>query len=548
MFRVFTLIRLLATTAALVCVFSTPAWAHAVLVDTEPADGSQLHDSPGVIRLVFDEPVEVPLGAVRVFDSSGVRVDRGDVGHGSGPEEVRVGVPELPTGAYLVTWRAVSADSHPVSGAFLFQVGHGSDVVDETLIEALLGGTREVPFAFAGLLLRWLTYGGGLIAAGGVVFGWVVTRRSVPQVVALVRWAALVGVAGSLLQIPVFAAEATGLGWSALLSAPAMRAALTSSLALAALVRVAALTWIAATVQKPSHWWPAAGVPGVVVAELATGHTRTSQPVWLVMGADAVHVLFVAVWIGGLAALALAMRAARDNDEVIWGARLVGRFSAMATWSMLGVSAGGLALAWALVRTPQALISTTYGWTLVAKTALVALVLVVAVYNNRVLVPAITRSHQGPAPESAWRRLRRTVRVELVGLVVVVGITAVLVNVQPAAEAAGVSGPYSTHVPFGDLELNLVVDPNRAGSNEVHLFIRNPGGFSALVTEPVEIEFRLPDREIGPITRTPELAGIGHYLHVGPELAIPGEWEITVRQRVDEFEEVTAEVAVTVSR
>jgi copper transport protein len=131
---------------------------------------------------------------------------------------------------------------------------------------------------------------------------------------------------------------------------------------------------------------------------------------------------------------------------------------------------------------------------------------------------------------------------------VVIGVTALLVNLQPAAEAAGVSGPYSTYVPFGEGLLNLVIDPNRAGVNEIHLYVLTAGGLPALVSGEATIEFRMPEQDIGPILRPLQVAGPGHYIHVGPELAIPGEWVITVRQRISEFEEVTADMAVTVNR
>jgi copper transport protein len=152
-----------------------------------------------------------------------------------------------------------------------------------------------------------------------------------------------------------------------------------------------------------------------------------------------------------------------------------------------------------------------------------------------------------PSAGTAWRRLSRTIRIEQAGLVVVIGVTALLVNLQPAAEAAGVSGPYSTYVPFGEGQLNLVIDPNRAGVNEMHLYVLTAGGLPALVSGEATIEFRMPDQDIGPILRPLQVAGPGHYIHVGPELAIPGEWVITVRQRISEFEEVTADTAVTVN-
>jgi copper transport protein len=204
----------------------------------------------------------------------------------------------------------------------------------------------------------------------------------------------------------------------------------------------------------------------------------------------------------------------------------------------------GLSLAWIHVGAVRALTSTTYGWTLVVKSAAVAVVLGSAAYNHRVLVPSIV-SDSG---EGAWERLRKTVRFELVGLAVVVAVTALLVNLQPAGEAAGVSGPFSTYVPFGEFQLNVVVDPNRAGTNELHLYVLTPGGLPALVTGEADIEFRMPADDIGPISRSLQLAGPGHYLHVGSELAIPGEWVITVRQRLSQFDEDSVDVTVTVNR
>src|SRR5690606_17314023 len=104
-------------------VVAVPASAHATLVRTEPSDGSRLEQSPGRVTLIFDEPVVVNPMAVRVYNSSGGRVDRGQVEHGASTTEVQAALSDLPDGAYVVTWQVVSADGHPINGAFLFEVG-----------------------------------------------------------------------------------------------------------------------------------------------------------------------------------------------------------------------------------------------------------------------------------------------------------------------------------------------------------------------------------------------------------------------------------------
>lgn len=532
---------------------AAPAWGHAVLVGTDPSDGAQLDQPPTVVELGFNETVEVPVGGVRVFDSTGQRVDLGDAGSGGSPNQARVTLGDLSDGIYVVTWRVVSADSHPVRGAFLFQVGEGAQV-DETLLEALLGEGEQPGYAAAAWLLRVVTYGGALVAVGAVIFMLIVARALVPSALRLIRIAAVVAIGGSVLQIPVLAVEATGLGLSALTSAEALGDAFTSSLAAASLIRSASLVVLVLALGRGMRGWAGWGAAGVVVSGLVTGHTRTIEPAWLMMSADALHVTAAAAWVGGLVALVMVLRSASHPEDMEQGAAMVRRFSAMALWFVVALAVGGLAMASVTVGAPRAVTSTAYGWTLVAKTSLVVLILGMAAYNNRVLVPAVTRDNPSPGGgvalgtrQVAWLRLRRTVGFELVGLTLVVAVTAALVNVQPAALAAGVSGPYATTVAFGEMQLDVVVDPNRAGQNEVHLFVLTPGGLPALVTGEASIEFYMPAEDIGPIIRPLQVAGPAHFLYIGPELAIPGEWVVTVRSRLSQFDEVSVDIPVVVN-
>lgn len=109
-------------------------------------------------------------------------------------------------------------------------------------------------------------------------------------------------------------------------------------------------------------------------------------------------------------------------------------------------------------------------------------------------------------------------RWEIGGLVVVVVlVTAVLVNLQPAREAAGVTGVFSIHEQIADgTHVNLVVDPNRAGANQIHLYLLTETGRPADLAEAVTFELSKPDADIGPLTRTPEVAGPGHWILTGP--------------------------------
>lgn len=123
-----------------------------------------------------------------------------------------------------------------------------------------------------------------------------------------------------------------------------------------------------------------------------------------------------------------------------------------------------------------------------------------------------------------------------------------LVALQPAAEAAGVTGAYSENVQFESIgQMTFTVDPNRAGRNEIHLYLLGDTGRPVDVAESVSLRLSQPDLDIGPIERDAILAGPGHYLLAGPELSVPGRWEITVDVALNRFDVVSTTVDVTVN-
>lgn len=96
-----------------------PAAAHAYLVDSDPAAEAVLPAAPERVTLEFSEPVRLVPDGIRVLGPDGQRVDR------EAPE-VRDGVVtvplpgDVPQGTFLVSYRVISADGHPVSGALTY--------------------------------------------------------------------------------------------------------------------------------------------------------------------------------------------------------------------------------------------------------------------------------------------------------------------------------------------------------------------------------------------------------------------------------------------
>ncbi|CAM5383874.1 Copper resistance protein CopC/CopD OS=Streptomyces tendae OX=1932 GN=F3L20_31300 PE=4 SV=1 [Streptomyces tendae] len=125
--RVRTLVLLILAVAGALLAGAAPASAHAALTGSDPAQGAVVDTAPAQISLTFSEPIAVGDDSVRVLDPKGERVDKGDPANLSGTTySVRL-LSGLPDGTYTVAYQVVSADSHPVAGAYTFSIGAPSE-------------------------------------------------------------------------------------------------------------------------------------------------------------------------------------------------------------------------------------------------------------------------------------------------------------------------------------------------------------------------------------------------------------------------------------
>ena len=148
-------------------VLAPVASAHDELVSTSPQDGSSLA-APGQVVLRFTNDL-LPIGnRVRVEGPAGPASNPS--AKASGPTLTASLDPDLPAGAYRVTWRAVSADGHPLSGTFGF-----------TLTQPTTASTTSQPTAAAPSVPSRASRSGELIlslaALGALVAGLVVAVR-----------------------------------------------------------------------------------------------------------------------------------------------------------------------------------------------------------------------------------------------------------------------------------------------------------------------------------------------------------------------------------
>ncbi|WP_432144164.1 copper resistance protein CopC [Streptomyces sp. bgisy084] len=408
---------------------AAPASAHAALTGSTPAQGSVADRAPEQVTLTFSEGVAMGDDSIRVLDPQGKRVDDEKLRNLSSNRVVKygAGLPSgLRDGTYTVAWQAVSADSHPVSGAFTFSIGAPSKTTAPVPQQQAGGGLVGALYGIA----RYLAYAGFVLLAGGAAF--VVACRPAAALVRSVQrlvvygWALLTGttVVMLLLRTPYTGSgdladvfDLSGLQ-QVLITKPG--AALVSRLLLlaAAALFVAVLFGAYARAHQPAgadgpgeadepaesgesdaaeEGGDAAeearrrkdltfglGFGGVIVATglaatwAMAEHASTGLQPAVAMPVDVLHLLAVAAWLGGLAALVVSL---------YWGPPVeraaVRRFSRIAFGSVVVLVATGLYQSWRQVGTWSALTGTAYGRLLLIKAALVVLLVGIAWLSRR---------------------------------------------------------------------------------------------------------------------------------------------------------------------
>ncbi|MGS2616558.1 copper resistance CopC/CopD family protein [Micromonospora sp. LZ34] len=540
--RLTALAGLLVTVVALLIAPAAPASAHAVLVSSSPVSSAVVPNAPAEVVLTFSESVRKVPGKIRVIAPDGDRADRGEPTFEGAVLTIPVD-PAAGRGTYLVSFRVISADSHPVSGAFTYSVGAPSappvDPGDDNRADPVVGTAVKVA--------KYVGYAGLLLLVGpALVLAALWPRRLSRRGPARLAWlglglVALSTVANLLLQVPYTAGgglfDVTGEGLSSVLG---------STFGAAHLVRLGLLA-AAAFLLRPLFAGPVGRADLVILGVLGAaalltwpvaGHPAASPAPAVSVIVDAVHLGSMAVWLGGLVMLAGFLLPRADEREL--GAIL----PIWSRWAALAVSAlllAGTVQALIEVATPSALVDTTYGRLVLAKIGLFALVIAVAAYSRQ-----LVRRRIGPERPG---QVRRAVWVELAIAAVVLGVTATLVQITPARTAvtdtAGASaGYFSTTVSSPLFSLQVEIDPAERGNNSVHFYAYTKDNRPQPVVE-WKATAALPSAGIEPI-EIPLLPLTDN--HATGEINLPaaGEWQLRVTARTSDIDQATVTATVPI--
>jgi copper transport protein len=561
------LIAALVAALAVAAACAPSALAHSILIGTEPGNDVVVPESPEEVLLEFNEPVDASLGSLRVFDGQGRQVDNGQVTQPVGPE-VAVGIDsELAPGTYTVAWRVVSADSDPISGAFVFHVLERGVTAANVSIEALTGTSQTVDVLFTAgrffdLALLLLVVGGSAVLVVALpTAAWRVRRRLYGILSILAGLLAVQALVNILFQ----GATARGLSLADAFSWSLFRSVLETDygevlLIQSALAATLALTALALRYTESHDRRLLSGFTlllavGLCLTPSFSGHARTLGGLGLV--SDILHVISAALWTGGLGFLVLGLLIA-EADRWPLATRAVPRFSNMAVGSVVALLTAGIISAYLQLRTWSALWDNTYGLLVLTKIMLVVPLLALGAYNNRYAVP---RLRAGLASVLERRRFLQAVGTELAIMVSIVAVTAVLVNQEPARmramemaadehtampgmEPEEHTGPFEGTVALGEAEAEVTVEPAMPGENMITItFSQEPEN----LTE-VTASASLPSQNLGPLDlkAKPDRAEPGTYVIERATLSIPGDWELRIEALIGQFDLLTDTLTVPV--
>jgi copper transport protein len=532
----------------------SPASAHAYLIKTTPAASEVLNGPPANVQLTYDEAVEPRFAIVSVTNAQGRQETTASPSRSpADPDTLVVPLrPHLPEGWYLIYWRAISIDGHPVQGAFTYAVGPNPGPAPRFPVPSLSASAATPQL----LIARWVMFLSIMSALGLFALRMFVARPAVRREPSTrlrpVSIAFSVASVIGLIAIPVYLEFST--------ANDSLRSVFDVA-ALVPLFRVTAFgrsmvdleicfalfcgaAWISLWVDRPRRRLRSvaelAAVAGAVLAAAAvliipgaSGHAAQTSPRGLSLLIDWLHLLAGSLWLGGLVGLIVLWSSTGATSRVAMLAEVVPRFSNVAFVSVLVLLASGTAATIIHMPTLDALWQTGYGVAILVKIGLLTCAVALASGNllrsKPQLLAARTRPELG-AP--AARMLRRLISGEAAIVAAAVFAAAVLSSLAPPPPAFALQDSALAKVGPGRVvqtlnragyTLQVLVSPNKAAA---------PDSFALRITkngQPVRmanvtltfnhLEMQMPQQEYQLTETAP-----GVYSRSAPALVMAGPW------------------------
>lgn len=559
------------------------SFGHAFVINSSPSQSGSIASSPQQIDVFFSEPVDLRYSNLKVLDSNGKQVDKGDVRYLQNDEsKLTVSVPLLKDGTYTVSTNVLSQiDGHVTENAFVFAIGQA--VLSTNVSSSGPSSTLYLPEAiarFPTLLAQVMIVG----AAFGSLWMWrplskissltestSQTRHIVNKNLAIYYVIAAIILVSSNFAILYFQATAINGSVIDVLGTRFGTVLLERSL-ISFIILGLSLYEYRQFRKKESHTfskWESIGILTIGIILLATtsliGHAASSKQLMPLI-IDFVHNLTASIWIGGTFYLAFVLipilKASKMNlyyklaTLSVW----IPRYSTLVV-TLLGILIiTGPFLLYILEDNLSLVIGSLYGTFLIAKLSLAGLMVILGGYSsvfiyNRVVdllkaaqvVGIRPSNYKLPSGESDSERkaestivnFRRALVIESilgialllsVGLLVNTGVPeSEMQNLSQASTAGSTEIEHyeSTRFVDNDTKIDLSITPFEVGNNNFKVSFLDVNG-NPIEVQSAEIKYRQIEESIGPITIDLEKQSTGVF-SANASFGIPGLWDMEVQ-------------------
>ena len=528
------------------------ASAHAYIIKTVPAASVVVNTPPPNVQLTYDEAVEPRFAIISVTDVTGHSLTTGPVTRSpSNPDTLIVPIKHVPEGWYLVYWRAISVDGHPVQGVFEFAVGPNPGPPPQFPTPHISGSATSPQL----VILKWLAFLAMMCAIGLFVLRVLIAQPLVRRVegTSLRTLSIAFGAAGvlGLIAIPAYLEEATAIDalksfWHVGLVVPLWRTTafgrgwVDVELCFALFCAAAAIAiWVDRPERQHRPVAALLALSGALLAAGATlvlpgtvGHAGQTSPRAVAVLLDWLHLVSGSVWVGGLLGLLVLWRSLPAARRVAGLVVCVPRFSNTAFVAVMVLLGTGVGAAVLHLPVLSALWLTSYGEVILIKAGILLVAMALASVNLLRTKPGLSRAQVSEASARLLRRLVAGEAALVAGAILAAAILSSLAPPPPAFAEEGSAlarvgpGKVVSSVTKDGYTLQLLISPNKAvRPNDFELRITRGG--KPVSGADVTVTFAMLDMEMPSLEYNLAPAGPGLYKRSAPALVMVGHWGLT---------------------
>ncbi|MDO7906800.1 copper resistance protein CopC [Paenibacillus sp. JX-17] len=544
--------------------------AHAYVVQSTPAANAEMDQPPQQITIEFNEAVQSAFYSLQVSNENGRRVDldqaRIDPGNPAVLEnDLAAG---LPNGSYLISWKVLSGDGHPIQGTIPFQVGPAGAAGGTGTPQPAAEANAVQPQLVAD---RWLLYAGLAVLLGALAFplyvyppgrradgqdnmrGWTPLPRTGPLL-----WSAYGVMAAALVcSLPLQAAWDAGVPLLAAIK-PAVLADTLQHTAfgtvwliqtvLALLLSVLLIAVmdrdVSARMRTLCAHAAVALVLGIMLAQASSGHAAAAAWKGLAIAMDFVHLAAASFWIGALAVMAIGLPAAVRSLEGLQRkqayARAIRSFGGWGMYAVALLAATGVYGSIIYLPAWSSLWSSTYGLVLIAKTLLMLAMLGFAARQFRAGRQSAAPDRDktsSPGGKSIWWEFG-------IGAAILL-LAALLTHLSPPHPEP--PGPYAvTQKTDQGYQVKLMISPGQVGRNRFEVQILDPQEQAVSGIQQVTLTLRHTEMDMG----TEEIVmpyAEGKPFESSGIFSMLGEFEVKVHALTQSLDAIDSTFTVQVS-